>query len=117
MVVRFFLWICIQSVVNKMICIECHQECYTHSTCETCKHAICNDCFGDRLRARCGNCYGAKKYQSEDTFLEEIDEEEEAEVRRIEEVHGHAGQRPGVAEDFHQLQLLAGHIRYPAEEG
>lgn len=68
-----------------MICIECHQECYTHSTCETCKHAICNDCFGDRLRARCGNCYGAKKYQSEDTFLEEIDEEEEAEVRRIEE--------------------------------
>ena len=38
-------------------------------------------------------------------------------MRRIEEVHGHARQRSGVAEDLHQLQLFAGHIRHPAEEG
>ena len=38
-------------------------------------------------------------------------------VFSIEEMHGHAGQRPGVTEDFHQLQFLSRYVGHPAQQG
>lgn len=67
-----------------MNCIECQNFCHIYSICEKCQHSICNDCFGDRLKRQCGNCYSAKKYRSEDTFSEEKDAAEEAEVLLVE---------------------------------
>ena len=67
-----------------MNCIECQNFCHIYAVCEKCQHSICNDCFGDRLKRQCGNCYSAKKYRSEDTFSEEKDAAEEAEVLLVE---------------------------------